>query len=97
MQPSKTMTARTDMEYEWVRMIYARKIPGVYRRWELREVGFLRLTAGTLVRSTNKEWHVREADGESIAILPTTLSFEEAKDAAKMLILLSLKQREGTS
>ena len=85
------------MEYEWVYLTYAINKPGEYRQWKLCEVGFLRLTAGTLTRRTNKEWHVREADGESIAILPNTLSFEEAKDAAKLLILLSLKQSEGTS
>jgi len=85
------------MNFDWVRMAYARKIPGEYRRWELREVGFLRLTAGTLVRSTNTEWPVYDAYGNPIAILPNTLSFEDAKDAAKLLILLSLKQSEGTS
>lgn len=85
------------MEFEWVRMSYALKTPGECRRWELREAAnFLRLTAGTLVRRTNKEWSVYDAYGNPIAVLPTTLSFEEAKDAAKLLILLSLKQSEGT-
>ena len=97
MQPSKTMTARTDMDYEWVRLSYAINKPGEYRQWKLCEAAaFLPPTAGTLVRRTNKEWHVRAAYGEPIAVLPNTLSFEEAKDAAKLLILLSLKQSEGT-
>jgi hypothetical protein len=85
------------MKYEWVRLTYAINKPGEYRHWKLCETGFLRLTAGTLVRRTNHEWNVRDSDGALIAILPTTLSFEDAKDAAKMLILLSLKQSEGTS
>jgi hypothetical protein len=85
------------MNFEWVRMSYVLKTPGECRRWELRGTGFLRLTAGTLVRRTNKEWSVYDAYGNPIAVLPKTLSFEEAKDAAKLLILLSLKQSEGTS
>jgi hypothetical protein len=85
------------MEYEWLCMVYARNKPGEYRHWELCEAGFFHRTAGTLVRRTDHGWNVRDADDALIATLPTTLSFEEAKDAAKMLILLSLKQSEGTS
>jgi len=97
MQPSKTMTARTDMNYEWFHLIYRRDKPGEAHHWELYEACVRRRTLGTLVRRTNHEWPVYDAYGIPIVVLPNTLSCEEAKDAAKLLILLSLKQSEGTS
>jgi hypothetical protein len=85
------------MEYEWRHLLFRRNTPGEAHHWELYETCMRRRILGTLVRHTNTEWPVYDADGIPIAVLPKTLSFEEAKDAAKLLILLSLKQSEESS
>jgi hypothetical protein len=85
------------MTYEWVRMVYPRANPPAIRQWKLCRDGLSQHCVGNLILGTHHVgWHVFDAKAMPIAVLHPELDAFEAQDAAKLLILLSLKQSEET-
>ena len=95
------MTTPHDMEYHWVYLTFQPKIRGVTFRLKLYGVALsgpapwreIPTTFGYLQRGTrrNKGWTVQDVHGTPLTTLPNELTSEEARNAARM-ILLSLKE-----